>query len=135
MRGRCLKKTHKSWKDYGGRGITICERWNSFQNFIADMGRKPTSKHTLDRKDVNGNYELENCHWATRKEQGRNIRAAVYVEVEGVKVRLMDVADKAGVDRTCVYNRLRSGWSLEAALSIPVRKHKSHRKKKRSSPT
>jgi hypothetical protein len=131
MRYRCRtkKKRSKNWRLYAGRGITVCARWDSFKNFIEDMGRKPTSRHTIERKDVNGNYELANCRWATRSEQRRNMRRSVYVEVEGVKVLLMDVADKLGLDRNTVYGRLKNGWSLEAALSIPVNKHKNKRKK------
>jgi hypothetical protein len=136
MRGRCRNKRHHKYKDYGKRGIKVCERWNSFQNFIADMKRKPTPKHTIEREDVNGNYEPDNCRWATPAEQRRNQRRSVYVEVEGVKVLLMDVADKLGLNRQMVYGRLKNGWSLESALSIPVRRHKAQRKKKKKrSPT
>lgn len=130
MLERCRCKGHTNWKNYGGRGITVCERWKDFNFFVADMGAKPTSRHTIEREDVNGNYEPDNCRWATQAEQMRNIRRSVYVEVEGVKVLLLDVADKLGLDRQAVYGRLKNGWSLEAALSIPVNKHKKKRKKK-----
>jgi hypothetical protein len=76
MRDRCLIKNHTAYPYYGGRGITICDSWlNSFEEFIKDMGPKPTPYYTIDRKNTNGNYEPSNCKWSTRKEQQKNRRS------------------------------------------------------------
>ena len=75
MKARCFNVKYKQWKDYGGRGITVCDRWlNSFINFYEDMGPKPGPKYSIDRINVNGNYEPSNCKWSTPAEQNRNKR-------------------------------------------------------------
>jgi hypothetical protein len=74
IRRRCNSPTYHNYPDYGGRGIKVCERWDSFENFLADMGPKPTPKHTIERVNNDGNYEPSNCKWATQLEQNRNRR-------------------------------------------------------------
>ena len=130
MRERCQNPKAVSYKYYGARGITVCERWRSFEAFIQDMGPKPASSWTIDRKDPRGNYEPKNCRWATKTEQSRNRTNSVFVEYEGRKMLLIDVVAELGLTRTTVYNRLRYGWNLAGALSIPVK----HYKKKLASP-
>ncbi|MEI8142862.1 MAG: hypothetical protein WCG90_08350 [Chitinophagia bacterium] len=79
MKQRCENPKNISYKDYGGRGIKVCDRWiDSFENFLADMGEAPSKNHSIDRKDVNGNYEPNNCRWATAKEQRTNQRPRLY---------------------------------------------------------
>ena len=120
----------KHYKTYVLRGITVCERWKSFENFFADMGPRPSAKHSIDRHpDNNGNYEPRNCRWATAQEQARNMRSSLYVVHGGVRILFMDLVDQLGVDRSVVYGRLKNGWSLEEALAIPPNKHKKKRKK------
>lgn len=126
MRERCKKKKGKHYRIYGKRGIKVCERWQkSFAHFLHDMGCKPDLSYTIDRyPDNNGNYEPTNCRWATKSEQGRNTRRSVYVEQEGVRTLLIDVTEKLGLNRQNIYGRLKNGWSLEDALSIPTAKYK-----------
>ena len=83
MKGRCLNPKNGKYKDYGGRGISICKRWMTFENFLLDMGRKPSPRHSIERSDVNGNYQPGNCVWGTPVQQARNTRKNVIVEFRG----------------------------------------------------
>lgn len=89
MLGRCRNKHKKEFKNYGGRGIKVCERWSEFNNFIKDMGKRPSKFHSLDRIDVNGDYDPQNCRWSTKTEQARNKRiyATNKTGVGGVNVK------------------------------------------------
>lgn len=80
MRARCTNTNHKNYEYYGGRGIKISRRWLKFENFLADMGVRPSQNHSLDRVDVNGSYSKDNCRWATRKEQAENRRKVARIE-------------------------------------------------------
>ena len=121
---RCNNSRVRNFKRYGGRGIKVCERWQSFAVFLQDMGVKPSPGLTIERINNDGNYEPENCRWATRDEQRRNMRCSVYVIYEGERMLLLDVVAKLGLSRATVYNRLKLGWALADALSTPVKKYK-----------
>lgn len=87
MKNRCgLKEGHAAFKHYGGKGITICERWNDFENFFADMGKHPGEGYSLDRINSNGNYEFSNCRWADYETQTRNRNIAKNVTINGVEM-------------------------------------------------
>lgn len=108
MKIRCNRPYAHNYHLYGGRGISICERWGDFVCFLADMGDRPEGK-TLDRIDPNGNYEKDNCRWATSKEQSRNRRDSITTEIDGVSMNLVDIADHFEVPRTTVYRRYHQG--------------------------
>ena len=117
MRDRCNNPNNKSHINYGGRGITVCERWDDFAVFLADMGSRPTPQHTIDRTDNNGNYEPSNCRWATRAEQARNSRGTVLVTHDGVTMCLKDWCTHLGVSyNAVVVRRIRKNESAESIL-------------------
>lgn len=116
MRRRCLTPTYRQWSDYGGRGITICDRWESFETFVADMGERPRG-YTLDRVDNDGPYSPENCRWASRKEQQLNRRNTIYVDVRGEAYRLQDLADISGHKPETIRARVDKGLSYEEVIS------------------
>lgn len=122
MRDRCLNPNNQDYHHYGGRGIAVCERWkDSFENFYADMGDKPSIKHSLDRINNDGNYEPSNCRWATQQEQVRNrrpsIKPLVTLTVAGVTKTKVDWAEGLGISVSALNGRLRKGWSLQNAVT------------------
>lgn len=124
MRRRCANKMNKSFSRYGGRGISVCKRWNVFANFLIDMGPRPSPAHSIERKNNNGNYCKENCVWATAKEQSRNRSTNRFVVFNGQEMVLAEAAEKAGLHHSLFFGRLRLGWSEEKALSTPVKRHR-----------
>jgi hypothetical protein len=125
MRRRCFDKTNKRFAEYGGRGITVCERWLSFENFLADMGEPPSPLHSIERKDNNGHYAPDNCCWATRDEQMRNRRNARLLTLDGVTMNLCDWAVKTGIKADTIAARLDVyGWPVADALTIGLRRRR-----------
>lgn len=120
MRRRCYEPAFKGYPDYGGRGIAVCDRWrNSFENFLADMG-EPTEGLTIDRINVNGNYEPANCRWATYLTQGRNKRNNRFINYQGKTQTLSAWAEEKGLTVTAICRRLQLGWDIARALETPV---------------
>jgi len=115
MLSRCRNVRHQLYKNYGGRGITVCDRWLVFENFLSDMGRRPP-KRSLDRINNSRGYERENCRWATAKEQARNQRGNKWVAVRGVRKTLAEWLELTGTTRRTFYMRLSSGMDEENAL-------------------
>lgn len=114
MRRRCENENDPSFSRYGARGIEVCEQWRSFENFVNDMGVRPDGT-SLDRIDVNGNYEPGNCRWASPVEQSNNTRRNVFVELDGERLTLAEAARKTGVHRTTFKSRIYRGASAEEA--------------------
>jgi hypothetical protein len=120
MISRCADTDNKN---YGARGITVCKRWERFENFLADMGQRPGPGYSIDRVDGNGNYEPGNCRWATALDQNRNRRDTVFVYF-GVPRILAELCDDLGLSRSLVYGRLNLGWPIDEALSRPSRQYR-----------
>ena len=124
MINRCTDEKHIQYKDYGGRGISVCGSWmSSFENFFNDMGNPPTPKHQLDRIDNNGGYSKDNCRWVTAKENIRNNSRTKKYTYLGNSYTIEELSDKFNINKICLAKRLRMGWDLEKAIKTPSRKH------------
>jgi hypothetical protein len=121
LKNRCTNPNIPGYENYGGRGISFCEAWNDFANFIKDMGKRPSSLHSLDRIDNDGDYCKENCRWATKEEQVRNRRSNIIVEYLGEKRILKDLALEVGLNYQLIQRRLNKGLSLEEAINKPYK--------------
>ncbi len=120
MKQRCYNKSFQQYADYGGRGITVCERWMSFENFLEDMSKRPEGM-SLDRIDNEKGYSKENCRWTTEYEQKRNTRRNHCITFNGETKCLQDWAESIGIKANTLINRLnRSKWPLEKALTTPA---------------
>lgn len=128
-RTRCHNPNNQAFKDYGARGISMCDRWrvgedgkSGFECFIADMGDRPTPRHSLDRVENDKGYSPDNCRWATRIEQMRNTRGLRFVEYGGRTMCVSEAIEAAGsvieIDR--VVKRLNRGWSVQDAVTTPT---------------
>ncbi len=116
MRSRCMNPNCINYRDYGGRGISVCDRWLKFSNFFADMGRRPTAKHTIERRDNNGNYDPANCYWATRLEQALNTRRTQCIKFDGVVYSRLRLARMFNISPQSLQLRLDRGMDIESAI-------------------
>lgn len=132
MRKRCLDPTFEHYHRYGGAGITICAWWDDFNNFLSDMGPRPSRKHTLDRyPDTKGNYEPSNCRWATKREQVMNRTNTVKVVYKGQEKALDDWCKELGLNYFVMWSRIfNSKFSVEKAFETPIRKRRPNKKRR-----
>lgn len=127
---RCNNPEYSKYPDWGGRGITVCKKWSSFEQFFSDMGKAPSGM-SLDRINNNAGYSKKNCRWATPTEQGQNTRYNRNLLFNGVTQCLSEWARQTGISITVLHSRLKRGWSAEQALTIqkatkPVLQGRSH---------
>lgn len=130
LKDRCLNIHNKNYASYGGRGVSVCDRWlASFDNFLADMGPTPKGM-SLDRfPDMNGNYEPSNCRWAKARDQQNNRRNTVMLEYKGLRKSLSEWADDFGMNLDTLYKRIQRGMSVEAAIETPYTRRRPKSKK------
>lgn len=121
MKQRCLNPSAVGYHRYGGRGITVCERWMVFDNFYADMGDPPSDSHTLDRKENDGHYEPGNCRWATAQEQADNRPSTKRFLFNGEQKTARELAAIAGLNLNTFKTRLKAGWSIDRIMSTKGR--------------
>lgn len=121
MKTRCLNPNADEYPNYGGRGIGICDRWLTFENFLEDMGRKPGQGYTLERKDSEGHYEPQNCKWATSTEQVRNRRTTKRITYQSEDKPLAEWAIIKNIPYGTLNARIKADWSLERAMETPVK--------------
>ena len=120
MKERCYRKAHIYYPIYGGRGIIVCERWKkSFAAFQEDVGKRPSTQHSIERIDNDKDYEPSNCRWATRKEQNRNRRDTKTILYKGEVRKICELAEEHNVKLEQLHNRVRRGWPIERALTTP----------------
>lgn len=120
IKARCTNPKNSAYPRYGGRGIKVCQRWlDSYDDFLADVGKRPSRAHTLDRINNNGNYEPGNVRWATYAQQGANKRNVKLYDYRGEQLCLSEIARREGIPQPRLAYRIRAGYALEKALSQP----------------
>lgn len=121
MLSRCLNSNDANYRRYGARGITVCDSWAaSFQNFLDDMGKRPSQEYSLDRIDNDGGYHPENCKWSTKKEQAINRRNTRKLAFQGMSLTIEEWSKLTGLNINTINSRLCYGWCVEDVLTQPV---------------
>jgi len=120
MKQRCFNPNHKAYSNYGDRGITVCDRWLNSDNFLTDMGSRPTAKHSLDRINNDGDYSPKNCKWSTKAEQENNKRTNRLITIDGKTLNIAQWTKEMGFGRNVIRDRLNLGWSEYDAVMTPV---------------
>jgi len=130
MKQRCSNPKNIAFDRYGGRGISVCQRWqNSFENFINDMGPRPPG-HTIERRNVDGNYTPDNCCWIPNDKQCLNRRSNVIIEFNGKKQTVTEWSKEIGIPREIIYHRIKAKWPIDKVLSVHLfKKIKLHDRK------
>jgi hypothetical protein len=127
MKGRVLNPKNSRYESYKEMGVTISERWLRYENFLADMGRKPGPNYSIDRIDNGLGYVKENCRWATRKQQCRNTRRNRWITLNGTTLTMAEWAERSGIPSRRIEDRLdRLGWSVDEALTTPVNRNRRY---------
>lgn len=119
MKQRCFNKKNAFYQSYGGRGITVCERWMKFENFYEDMIDGYMQGMQIGRIDNDGWYSKENCRWETAKQQQRNKSNTAYVDTPKGRMKLAEAAEMYGLSRDCISHRIKTGWPMEKIYSQP----------------
>jgi hypothetical protein len=122
MKSRCNNENFKFFKNYGGRGIKVCDRWKDFYTFFEDMGPVPDGK-SLDRIDNEKGYSPENCRWATRTEQARNKRNLVFITANGETKCLGEWSEQTGIKVSTLSARLKLGWADDKVVNTPIQEN------------
>ena len=121
MRDRCNNPNNKKFDYYGGKGVSVCERWDDFTLFLDDMGHRPSRLHTIDRIDSGGNYDPDNCKWSTRKEQVRNRSNTKMLTVDGATKPMAEWAEIYEIPYQVVNKRVWRGWDHKRALTQKIK--------------
>lgn len=131
MRRRCDDESHTYYEDYGGRGITYCAEWETYEGFVRSMGYRPKGL-SLDRINNDGPYCPENCRWVEPIEQYNNRRSSVFIEFNGERLTWAQWGRRLGCDYRVLWDRKKRGWPVEKILTTPIRKRKPAQKKERA---
>jgi hypothetical protein len=123
MKSRCNNKKNLKYPRYGGRGIRVCDRWNKFENFYADMGERPDGL-SIDRINNNKGYNKKNCRWATIREQAKNTVNNVFLTYKGERLHLSEWARRIGIASSTITERRNKGWTIREIVSSTKWKHR-----------